>query len=220
MITKRAKLPDCTVHHADPGQGLDAFCLCDGTTLPITTPKPFTAESQSCAYTKMPDKPPASPITKATTTYTKNCEACTLVGGMADKPTCTKVKDCKPTEPPKPQYTVKFSNNYIQIGDANLMGDKVFAKEIFDGLSDLCPYNAPGCGSKDPGLVVKGMETIVEPDPSNYPEEMEVTFTITDSNYGVESREPMLAYAIATWQRISEKKLQRSRLPRGRPPIW
>ena len=96
--------PSCHIQNEDPDQGIAGRgCICGSTTLPLLTVHSATDPAQSCAYTAIPTKAGNNPVSILTTTYTSACHACTLVGGIADKPTCTPIQGCaapKPTPPP------------------------------------------------------------------------------------------------------------------------
>ena len=102
----------CSLQNEDPDQGITARgCVCGSATLPLLTITSVTEETQSCAYTTLPLSAP-NPISIETVTYTSNCKACTLVGGIADTPTCTAVKGCttsttNPPATPKPSPVCK-----------------------------------------------------------------------------------------------------------------
>ena len=61
-------------------------CICGSTTLPLLTITPAVEETLSCAYIAMPSAKKPNPISIETQTYTRNCQACTLVGGITDNP--------------------------------------------------------------------------------------------------------------------------------------
>lgn len=101
--------PSCTLQNEDPDQGINARgCICGTTTLPLLTLISATAAAQSCAYTAIPTSGGPNPISIPSTIYTSNCQACTLVGGIADTPTCTAVAGCTPTSsiPPPPSTPI------------------------------------------------------------------------------------------------------------------
>ncbi|KAF2728871.1 hypothetical protein EJ04DRAFT_590334 [Polyplosphaeria fusca] len=91
--------PSCTLQNLDPDHGINQrACICGAfTTLPLLTVPHATNPSQSCAYTALPNSTLPNPISIETQTWTENCEACTLVGGIADAPTCTSVTGCTAT---------------------------------------------------------------------------------------------------------------------------
>ncbi|KAL8869501.1 MAG: hypothetical protein Q9174_004225 [Haloplaca sp. 1 TL-2023] len=90
----------CSVQNADPGQGIfRRGCICEGTTLPLITLASVTDYRQSCSYTALPTTSVSNPISIASTTFSKNCEACTLVGGIADTPSCTPIEGCEKAQP-------------------------------------------------------------------------------------------------------------------------
>lgn len=88
----------CTLQNSDPDQGIAGRgCICGSTTLPLLTVPTATDPAESCAYTAIPTTTGANPITVLTSTYTSACQACTLVGGIADTPTCTAIAGCVST---------------------------------------------------------------------------------------------------------------------------
>ena len=97
----------CILQNEDPDQGINnRGCICGSTTLPLLTVPSATNVDQSCAYTALPSTAGvANPITIATTTYTSACQVCTLVGGIADIPTCTAIAGCAMSTPPPPTTT-------------------------------------------------------------------------------------------------------------------
>ena len=100
-----APTPQCTLQNEDPDQGINARgCICGSATLPLLTVTSVTDDAQSCAYTTLPLSGAPNPISIQTVTFTSDCKACTLVGGIADTPTCTAIDGCGPTTtvPPSP----------------------------------------------------------------------------------------------------------------------
>lgn len=99
--------PSCTLQNADPDQGIGGRgCICGSTTLPLLTVPSATDPAQSCAYTAIPTTTGTNPISILSSTYTSACQACTLVGGIADTPTCTTIAGCAtPTPAPTPTST-------------------------------------------------------------------------------------------------------------------
>jgi hypothetical protein len=91
-------MPACSLQNEDPDQGINARgCICGSVTLPLLTITPEVDESSSCSYTAMPSSSTSNPITIGTQSWTSNCQACTLVGGIADEAQCTSVGGCVPT---------------------------------------------------------------------------------------------------------------------------
>lgn len=123
-----AATPSCEYLPQDPDQGRTvAACVCEETaTLPLITPQPsgtnsIFANSASCAYTTMPGSSVTNPVTTEVQTWTSNCQACTLTGGVADVETCTTVPSCTPTgaaAASTPTFAVFVSNSTVGIGDA------------------------------------------------------------------------------------------------------
>ena len=99
--------PSCTLQNEDPDQGIVAQgCICGSTTLQVLNVTSATDPAQSCAYTAIPTTTGVNPITILSSTYTSECQVCTLVGGIADTPTCTTITGCaSPTPAPTPAAT-------------------------------------------------------------------------------------------------------------------
>ena len=95
-----APTPSCSLQNEDPDQGIAGRgCICGSTTLPLLTVTSATDPAQSCAYTALPTTTGANPVTIDSSTYTSACQACTLVGGIADTPTCTPIMGCTTPTP-------------------------------------------------------------------------------------------------------------------------
>ena len=99
--------PSCTLQNEDPDQGIfTQGCICGSTTLPLLNLTSATADAQSCAYTTLPTTTEVNPITVLTSTFTSACQVCTLIGGIADTPTCATITGCQsPSPPPTPAAT-------------------------------------------------------------------------------------------------------------------
>lgn len=139
----------CLLHNQDPDQGiLQAYCLCNGS---ITlAPLPATsAQSESCAYSTMPGTSASEAVTTQTQVWTTNCQACTIVGGVADQETCTPVSGCKPTSAPVPTIAAWIGNlSTIDIGNAeDGNGGKDLAQEMFTKLKGSCDASNRTCKS-------------------------------------------------------------------------
>jgi hypothetical protein len=198
-------MPSCTLQNEDPDQGINARgCVCGSTTLPLLTVPHATAGSQSCSYTAIPSSQLFNPITIESQVYTANCYGCTLIGGIADTPSCatTPVNGCTPTTPAVPTATVFLSNNSIPIGDENNKNNGAdLRSDLFKKLKALCPDNTNTCDSKTAGEFDK-IETVVGSEPS----EETLRFTIQDSHYdSPKERDQMLAAAVASWQQAVSK---------------
>lgn len=137
--TTPAPKPTCVLHNQDPDQGINqAYCLCDQTATlsPLSVAK-TGHQSDSCAYSTIPATGAQATVTTATSTWTSNCQACTVVGGIADQETCTSVPSCTPTG--KPKIVAWVSNSTIAIGDAeDADGGKSLSKELFEKLNGYC----------------------------------------------------------------------------------
>ena len=198
-------MPSCSLQNQDPDQGIYAQgCVCGSTTLPLLTISDAAAASQSCSYTVIPTSSVANPITTHSDVYTSNCYKCTLIGGIADTPTCaaTPVNGCSPTTPAAPTATVWLSNNSVPIGDENNKnGGADLRSDLFKKLKALCPDNANTCDSKTPGEFDK-VKTVVGHDSG----EETIKFTIQDSHYdSTQERDQMIAAAVASWQQAVSK---------------
>ena len=197
--------PACTLQEEDPDQGINnRGCICNKSTLPLLTVPSATDVSQSCSYTAMPSANPTNPITIATEHYTSNCQACTLVGGIADQATCTSVADCSPTPTTttKPTFTVFLSNNSIPIGDAdNSNSGSDLRTNAYNQLHQLCPDSATECDSTT-NAQISNIPTV-----SDSAENWELlSFTIQDSHYdNTSTRDQMLAAAVSSWQQAASR---------------
>ena len=178
-------------------------CICGSSTLPLLTVPSATDMAQSCSYTAIPSNA-TNPITIQTESWTSNCQACTLVGGIADVPTCTAVSGCTPTADPTPTptFAVFLSNNSIPIGDDNnANGGADLRKDVFTKLKALCPDDATACDSTTDAEIDE-IPTVV-----GGGEEYEtLKFTIQDSHYDTtDDRDRMLAAAVSSWQQAVGK---------------
>ncbi|KAL8968353.1 MAG: hypothetical protein Q9183_002498 [Haloplaca sp. 2 TL-2023] len=89
----------CSYQGAQPGQGIFVGgCVCGSTTLPLITLESVSDFRQSCSYTALPTASVPNARSTASTTWSDNCEICTLVGGIADSPSCTSVEGCTKTQ--------------------------------------------------------------------------------------------------------------------------
>lgn len=152
MITAPPSIK-CSVVGPSPGTGVDeGYCDCVvGGSSAMTFPlrKTAGANSESCAYTTVPSATAA--IKTDTTSWTSNCQACTLVGGEGGgHQTCTKVSHCTPTTSAITTPTIVAwvaNGGTIDIGNAEDGGDggKGLASEMFNKLSAMCDDS--GCKS-------------------------------------------------------------------------
>lgn len=120
--TAALSVHSCSLHNEDPDRGINSQgCVCGSTTLPLLTVASATDESQSCSYTAMPSSSVSNPISIETEYWTSICQACTLVDGIADTPTCTSVGGCTSTTSatPTPTFAIFLSNNSLPLGDKN-----------------------------------------------------------------------------------------------------
>ena len=203
--TAAPSMPSCSLQEEDPGQGINGRgCVCGSITLPLLTVTSANDESQSCSYTAMPPSSVSNPISIETQSWTSNCQACTLIGGIADNPTCTSVAGCTPTVAvtPTPTFAIFLSNNSLPIGDENNKNNGTDMRtEVFKMLKALCPDEENTCDSTK-NAEIDEIPTIVG-DGIAYET---LTFTIQDSNYDTpDDRDRMLAAAIASWQQAVGK---------------
>lgn len=203
--TAAPSMPKCYLQNQDPDQGITTrACVCGSTTLPLLKVPSATVVDQSCSYTAMPSSHVSNPISIETEVWTRNCQACTLVGGIADKPSCTSVSKCTPTASVSatPSFAVFLSNNSIPIGaENNLNNGDDMRKAAYSKLRALCSDKANMCDSTT-GAVIEHIPTIMN-DRIDYET---LTFTIQDSHYDKPAdRDRMLGAAIATWQQAAAK---------------
>jgi hypothetical protein len=99
-------------------------------------------------------------VTSQTEVWTSNCAACTIVGGIADRETCTTVAGCTPTATPSPTIAAWVGNlSTIDIGDAeDGNGGKDLAKEMFTKLKGMCG-SSRGC--KSDHAEMDNVETVI-----------------------------------------------------------
>lgn len=193
-------MPSCSLQNMDPDAGiLSRGCVCGSTTLPLLTITGATDASQSCSYTAMPSSSVTNPITVEHHTYTTNCYLCTLIGGIADNPSCgrTPVSGCTPTTPATPTATVFLSNNSVPVGNENNKNNGTdLRNELFEKLRDLCPADEGECDSKT-AAEIDNIEAIVK---DEYAQE-KLKFIIQDSHYdSIEERDIMISSVVAVWQ--------------------
>jgi hypothetical protein len=213
--TAAPSMPSCSMQNEDPDQGIDARgCVCGSMTLPLLTISNPVHDSDSCSYTAMPSSSVANPITVESQTFTNNCYLCTLVGGIADTPSCasTPVSGCTPTTPAVPTATVFLSNNSIPIGDENNKNNGTdLRNELFKQLQQLCPDTLSGkdgkgnaygaCDTTKPAEI-DHVETVVGDEPG----EETLKFTISDSMYySTKERDQLIAIAVSSWQQAVAK---------------
>ncbi|KAK9776466.1 putative Class V protein [Seiridium cardinale] len=195
-----SKTPSCSYLPMDPDQGRTvAACVCESKTLPLLTPKPTGTkslffQSESCQYTSMPGTP-TNPITTKTETWTSNCQACTLVGGIAGKETCTTVSNCIPTKAPSPTIAAWVGNlSTIDIGNAeDGNGGKDLAKEMFTKLRGFC--DDKGCKSNQ-NAVMDNVEAIIQ----EGEEPLKPAMYLQEAQYSsTKVLEQMLSVGISSW---------------------
>jgi hypothetical protein len=151
----------CQLHNEDPDQGINqAYCICDSsiTLSPLSVP-PTGRQSDSCAYSTMPGTSAAEVVTTEAVTYTNNCQACTLIGGIADTPTCTSVSGCIPTQA---LAQVQAGSSPVHVG--TLTGSALYTS-ISSALETLCPpvtQTTTSTQCESTGRVIRGISYIVD----------------------------------------------------------
>lgn len=208
--TAGPSMPSCTLRNQDPDQGINAQgCICGSTTLPLLMVASPTNDSQSCAYTAMPSSSVSNPISRQQQVWTSKCQACTLVGGIADTPTCTSVGGCTATTSANPTPTLKvfLSNNSVPLGDENSKNNGTDLRNaMYTKLQALCPDTADECNSSKGDAEIDKIASLT---PDARPDKGKLNFTISDSNYNSpKERDQMLAAAVAFWQQAAEKSCQ------------
>ncbi|TGJ86907.1 hypothetical protein E0Z10_g1918 [Xylaria hypoxylon] len=187
--------PSCELYNQDPDQGItQAFCLCDDS-ITLSVLPATSAQSESCAYKSIPTGTSAiETVTVPTQVWTSNCAACTLVGGIADVATCTRVSSCTPTTAPSPTIAAWVGNlSTINIGNAeDANGGMDLATEMFGKLKAMC--NGSNCTADHAEM--DNVETVIvgeeEPlKPAMYLQD--ATFTSQDAF------ENMLSVGISAW---------------------
>jgi hypothetical protein len=203
-------MPSCSMQNEDPDQGIDARgCICGSTTLPLLTISNPVHDSDSCSYTAMPSSSVDNPITVESQTWQNNCYPCSLVGGIADTPSCatTPVTGCTPTTPAVPTATVMLSNNSIPIGDENNKNNGTDLRNLlYQELQKRCPDELRGKDKKGNPMGVCDTTSPIEIDHIKTvvgDEEGEEVFKATISNsgyYSTKERDQVLAIAVSSWQ--------------------
>ncbi|KAI1349143.1 hypothetical protein F5Y01DRAFT_327658 [Xylaria sp. FL0043] len=150
------------------------------------------------AYTVLPTT--TAQVTIPTETWTSNCKACTLVGGIADYATCTTVSSCTPTLPPVPTISAWVNNlATIDIGDADDgNGGKDLATELFNKIRAFC--NDTACGFAQ-SATMDNVETVLPNTEGTGTIPIKPAMLLSDAVYGndVKNFERMLALGLATW---------------------
>ncbi|KAF2650990.1 hypothetical protein K491DRAFT_730354 [Lophiostoma macrostomum CBS 122681] len=201
--TSAPPMPSCSYLYAAPDNGIEMnACVCGSVTLPPLTLTNAPNQEASCSYTAMPSSSVANPITIPTQYWTNNCQACTLIGGIADAATCTSVGGCTPTSAPKPVLAIEISNNSIPIGNADNFDDgKDLRTDFYTQLQNICPDSSDHCDSTQTAEV-HGIPIIIG-------EEVDfevLSLVVQDSHYSSkDDRDRMLAAAMATWQQAVSK---------------
>ncbi|KAI0198381.1 hypothetical protein F4808DRAFT_436186 [Astrocystis sublimbata] len=180
----------CRLQNQDPDMGINSrYCVCEES---ITAPilGSTLAQSELCAYTATPTT--TQTISRPTHTYTAGCDACTIVGGIADSPTCTTIEGCAPT------ITAWVGNlDSIDIGDAeDGNGGKDLAMELFTKLRPVC--GDMGCDTEHLTATMDNVETLLT-DGSEVPLKPAMRLSDAEYNNDPEIFERMLSLGIATW---------------------
>ncbi|KAI8944110.1 hypothetical protein F4801DRAFT_572847 [Xylaria longipes] len=183
----------CWLQNEDPDQGINSrYCVCGNS---ITAPilDPTLAESDLCAYTTPPTT--TMQVSVPTQTWMSNCQACTLVGGIADDATCTMVDDCTATMPAVPTITAWVNNlDTIDIGDAEDGNNgQDLAMELFTKLRSAC--NDTACD--DAVAVMDNVETVLGDGEQPTKPVMRLDDAVIHNNATM--YEKMLSLGIATW---------------------
>ncbi|RYC56689.1 hypothetical protein CHU98_g9518 [Xylaria longipes] len=170
---------------------------------PTPTPSPDTTSSTPA---------PTTSSESTTETWTSNCNACTLVGGIADSPTCTSISGCTPTAAPTPTIAAWVGNlSTIDIGDAeDGNGGKDLAMEMFTKLKGMC--SPSGCKSNHAEM--DNVETVL----ANGEQPLKPAMYLQDAQYSSqEVLEKMLSVGIgARISVLNNEDLQRGRVPARR----
>lgn len=171
LITQApASTPQCTFQEANPDEGVDqggCKCTSNGQTtlwpmLSFTASGTKTAwgTADYCAYTTIPGNPKA--ITTDVASWTSNCQACTLTGGIADAPTCTQVQSCTPTTP-VPTFAAYVANRKLDIGDAHGTDNgTALAKDMFKQLSSFCTGGTSNTCDTSKFAKLSDVETVLD----------------------------------------------------------
>lgn len=199
LITPAPRI-SCELHKEDPDQGINqAFCLCDQsvTLTPLSVP-PTGKQSDSCAYTGMPGTTAVEEVTTQATTYTNNCQACTLIGGIADTPSCTSIASCIPT---KAVAQVQAGSSPVHVG--TLTGSALYTS-ISSALVTLWPPVTQTTTSTTcaiTGHVIRGIPYVAE---ENLDTDGELIVRAEASSYNETSlRDAMIHSAALTAQKAS-----------------
>ncbi|KAI0185817.1 hypothetical protein EV127DRAFT_411837 [Xylaria flabelliformis] len=185
----------CELHNQDPDQGItQAYCLCNGS---ITlTPLPATSQySESCAYTTIPASTAFATVTTQTDIWTSNCNACTIIGGIADQETCTTVAGCTPTATPVPTIAAWVGNlSTVNIGNAeDGNGGMDLAQEMFTKLKGMC---SSGSGCVSDHAEMDNVETII----LDSEQSLKPAMYLQAAQYSSQAvLEKMLSVGIASW---------------------
>ncbi|KAJ3580553.1 hypothetical protein NPX13_g18 [Xylaria arbuscula] len=192
----------CYLQNQDPDQGITSqYCVCENSiTAPILEGSNL-AQTALCVYTTVPGT--TAEVSVPTYTWTTNCNACTLIGGIADSADCTMVDGCTPTGIPTstetaatPTMTAFVANLHtVEIGDAeDGNGGKDLAKYLFTELRSHCNDTACDAGAS---ADMNGVETILNGgEISILP-----TMFIDDARYhnDIAALERMLLLGISSW---------------------
>lgn len=190
----------CELQNEDPDQGINqAYCLCDKSiTLTPLSVASTGVQSDSCAYTAMPATSASEVVTTQAVTYTNNCQACTLIGGIADTPSCISVSGCVPTQA---IAQVQAGSSPVHVG--TLTGSALYTS-ISSALETLCPpvtQTTTSTTCAETGQVISGISYVLE---NELATDGELTVRAEASSYNETSlRDAMIHSAALTAQQAS-----------------
>ena len=207
ITTTAPAKPSCSLQNEDPDQGINTQgCICGSKTLPLLTVASPTDDSQSCAYTAWPSSTVSNPIKVESSVWTSSCQACTLVGGIADTPSCTSVSGCQPpstatataTATGTPVLSINLSNTTVQIGDEDGRSSGADLRtNMYKKLQALCPSGGNTCDALQVATI-DGIESLTIAD---QPDQGRLNFAINGSSYNSQTeRDQMLVAATTTWE--------------------
>ncbi|KAK3935133.1 hypothetical protein QBC46DRAFT_423628 [Diplogelasinospora grovesii] len=142
----------------------------------------------------MPGTSATEVVATQTQVWTTNCQACTIVGGVADQETCTTVAGCKPTAAPAPTIAAWVGNfSTIDIGNAeDGNGGKDLASEMFTKLKAMCDRTS----CKSTPAVMDNVEAIL----NDGDEPLKPAMYLQDATFSSPAvLEQMLSIGISSW---------------------
>lgn len=180
-----------------PGTGVDeGYCDCKQGSSSITLSyiSSAIAESAKCAYSTFPGSSAQATVTTDVTSWTTNCAACTLTGGVGGgEETCTTVSGCTPTAIASPTIVAWVANvGTIDIGNADDGDPKNLASDMFTKLSGMC--DSSGC--KGDHQEMDNVEAVI----SGGEEPLKPAMYIDGAQYtSVDMLDKMLAVGLGSW---------------------